>query len=89
MKFDTRDHLVRHVSGRNEEAPGRKPFERFKPRDRLNKPNLFATDCHRLPLESDAAVTEGGDEIQRHVRSSFCRVTGSPGVTPVVTLPRK
>jgi hypothetical protein len=30
---------------KNEGARGRNPFERFKPRDRLNKPNLFATGC--------------------------------------------
>jgi hypothetical protein len=27
-------------------------FERFKPRNRLNKPKLFATGCHRLPRTS-------------------------------------
>jgi hypothetical protein len=37
---------------KNEGAPGRKPFERFKPRDRLNKPSLFATGCRRLPFGS-------------------------------------
>jgi hypothetical protein len=31
---------------------GRKRFDRFEPRNRLNKPNLFATGCHRLPPKS-------------------------------------
>jgi len=44
---------------KNEGALGRNPFERFKPRDRLNKPNLFATGCHRLPFGSP--VKEGVD----------------------------
>jgi hypothetical protein len=37
---------------KNEGATGRKRFERFTPRNRLNKPNLFATCCHRLPPKS-------------------------------------
>jgi hypothetical protein len=37
---------------KNEGAMGRKRFDRFKPRNRLNKPNLFATGCHRLPPKS-------------------------------------
>jgi hypothetical protein len=36
----------------------------------------------------DAAATEGGDEIQQHVRSSFCRVTGSPGYAPYPSIGR-
>jgi hypothetical protein len=31
---------------------GRKRFERFEPRNRLNKPNLFAAGCHPLPPKS-------------------------------------
>jgi hypothetical protein len=30
----------------------RKRFDRFKTRNRLNKPNLFVTGCHRLPPKS-------------------------------------
>ena len=37
---------------KNEGAMGRKRFGRFEPRNRLNKPNLFATGCHRLPPKS-------------------------------------
>jgi hypothetical protein len=37
---------------KNEGAKGRKRFGRFEPRNRLNKPNLFATGCHRLPPKS-------------------------------------
>src|SRR5947208_12887282 len=37
---------------KNEGATRRKRFDRFKPRNRLNKPNLFATGCHRLPPKS-------------------------------------
>jgi hypothetical protein len=37
---------------KNEGATGRKRFERFKPRNRLSKPNLVATGYHRLPPKS-------------------------------------
>jgi hypothetical protein len=39
---------------KNEGAMGRRRFGRFEPRNRLNKPNLFATGCHRLPPKSPA-----------------------------------
>ncbi len=37
---------------KNEGATRRKRFDRFKPRNRLDKPNLVATGCHRLPPKS-------------------------------------
>jgi hypothetical protein len=37
---------------KNEEATRRERFSVLKPRNRLNKPNLFATRCHRLPTKS-------------------------------------
>src|SRR5215211_3081610 len=37
---------------KKEGAMGRKRFDHFKPRSGLNKPNLFATGCHRLPPKS-------------------------------------
>jgi hypothetical protein len=36
----------------NEGATRRKRFDRFEPRNRLDKPNLVATGCHRLPPKS-------------------------------------
>jgi hypothetical protein len=37
---------------KNEGAMERKQFDGFEPRNRLNKPNLFASGCHRLPPKS-------------------------------------
>ena len=37
---------------KNEGATSRKRFDGFKPRNRLDKPNLVATACHRLPPKS-------------------------------------
>jgi hypothetical protein len=37
---------------KNEGAMRRKRLDRFEPRNRLNKPNLFATGCHWLPPKS-------------------------------------
>jgi hypothetical protein len=37
---------------KNEGAMRRKRFDRFKPRNRFNKPDLFATGWHRLPPKS-------------------------------------
>jgi hypothetical protein len=37
---------------KNEGATRRKRFDGFKPRNRLDKPNLIAMACHRLPPKS-------------------------------------
>jgi hypothetical protein len=54
---------------KKEGAPGRKPFERFKPRDRLNKPNLFATGCHRLPFGSHGKEGVDGSSPSEGLKS--------------------
>ncbi len=37
---------------KNEGATRRKRFDHFKPGSRLDKPNLVAIGCHRLPAKS-------------------------------------
>src|SRR3954466_7382558 len=53
---------------KNEGARGRKRFDRFKPRNRLTKPNLFATGCHRLLPKS-----HGKEEVDRVERGEAHR----------------
>src|SRR5881392_4183669 len=68
---------------KNEGAMERKRFDRFEPRNRLNKPNLFATGCHRLPPKSHgkegvdgSSPSEGSAKAPHSGASSFgCNCT--------------
>ncbi len=57
---------------KNEGAMGRKRFDHFKPRSGLNKPNLFATGCHRLPPKSHGKEGVGGVESAREGGTLRC-----------------
>ena len=56
---------------------GRKRFDRLKPRNRLNKPNLFATGCHRLPSKSHGKEGVDGSSPSEGSASSLL-ISASP-----------
>jgi hypothetical protein len=71
---------------KNEGAMGRKRFDRFEPRNRLNKPNLFATGCYRLPEKfhgkegvDGSSPSEGSAEVP-HVGAFPFRSTCSRSI---------
>ena len=84
---------------KNEGAMGRKRFDHFKPRSGLNKPNLFATGCHRLPPKSHGkegvdglSPSEGSakaPEIGAFSFSSSCSVERAVGMEPFIELSRR